>query len=193
LPARLEARRESRRQRLLAAALDLFAARGFHDTSVDDVVAAARTSKSAFYAYFESKEDCFRVLLEQEGGDLIQAVKAGSASVGGHRAGLREGVFVFVQTCWARHRVARLLLVEGVGLSESIEEVRDRLHADFAGLVEAQVLRGQDDGEFAGIDPVVYGRAVVGAVNEAVCWSLTAGSAANPDRLAGELCRIFGV
>jgi hypothetical protein len=34
---------------------------------------------------------------------------------------------------------------------------------------------------------------VVGAVNEAVCWSLTAGSAADPDRLAGELCRIFGV
>jgi AcrR family transcriptional regulator len=193
LPPRLEARRESRRQRLLAAALDLFAERGFHDTSVDDVVGIARTSKSAFYVYFESKEDCFRVLLEKEGGALIQAVKAGSAATSGHRARIREGVFIFVRTCWARHRVARLLLVEGVGLSGSIEEVRVRLHREFAELVESQVRRGQAHGEFSGTDPAVYGRAVVGAVNEAIGWSLTSGTAADPDQLAGELCRIFGV
>jgi AcrR family transcriptional regulator len=192
-PVGLEARREGRRQRLLEAALGLFAERGFHDTSVDEVVAVARTSKSAFYVYFESKEDCIRVLLEQEGGALIQAVKAGSAAARGHRARVREGVFVFVRTCCARHRVARLLLVEGVGLSESIEAVRGRLHAEFAELVEAQVRRGQADGEFAGADPVVYGRAVVGAVNEAIGWSLASGRAANPDQLAGELCRIFGI
>jgi AcrR family transcriptional regulator len=192
-PARLEARRESRRRRLLGAALELFAERGFHDTSVDEVVAAARTSKSAFYVYFESKEDCFRMLLEQEGGALIQAVTAGAASARGHRARLREGIFVFVRTCCARHRVTRLLLVEGVGLSESIERVRGRLHADFAELVEAEVRRGQADGEFLGADPVVYGRAVVGAVNEAVGWSLTGGGPTDPDRLAGQLCRIFGV
>jgi len=192
-PAGREARREGRRQRLLAAALQLFAERGFHDTSVDDVVAAARTSKSAFYLYFESKEDCFRVLLEQEGGALIQAVTVGAATAGDHRARLREGVFVFVRTCSARLGVARLLLVEGVGLSESIEQVRGRLHAQFAEMVEAEVRRAQAHGEFAGADPVVYGRAVVGAVNEAIGWSLAGGGAADPDRLAGELCRIFGV
>jgi AcrR family transcriptional regulator len=189
----VEARREGRRQRLLEAALDLFAERGFHDTSVDQVVSAARTSKSAFYAYFESKEDCFRVLLEQEGGALIQAVLAGSGAARGHHARLREGIVVFVRTCFARHRVARLLLVEGVGLSEPIEGVRGRLHAEFAGLVEAEVRRGQEDGEFAGADPAIYGRAVVGAVNETIGWSLETGAAADPDRLAGELCRIFGV
>jgi AcrR family transcriptional regulator len=192
-PARLEARRERRRQRLLAAALDLFADQGFHDTSVDEVVAAARTSKSAFYAYFESKEDCFRVLLEQEGGALIDAVLAGAGAARGHRARLREGVFVFVRTCCARHRVTRLLLVEGVGLSESIEALRGRLHAEFAGLVEAEVRSGQADGEFRGADPAVFGRAVVGAVHEALGWSLRTGEAANSDHLAGELCRIFGV
>ena len=189
----LDARREGRRQRLLAAALELFAQRGFHDTSVDEVVSAARTSKSAFYVYFGSKEDCFRVLLEQEGGALIQAVTAGAGAAKGHRARLREGIFVFVRTCCARHRVARLLLVEGVGLSESIERVRGRLHGEFADLVETQVRRGQSDGEFAGADPAVYGRAVVGAVNEAIGWSLAADGAEDPDHLAGELCRIFGI
>ena len=100
---------------------------------------------------------------------------------------------MFVRTCCTRHRVARLLLVEGVGLSESVERVRGRLHGDFADLVETEVRRGQADGEFVGADPAVYGRAVVGAVNEAIAWSLAAGRAADPDRLASELCRIFGV
>ncbi|TMD03099.1 MAG: helix-turn-helix transcriptional regulator, partial [Chloroflexi bacterium] len=49
----------------------MFAARGYHDTSVDDIVARARMSKSAFYEQFESKEHCFREVLAQEGGDLI--------------------------------------------------------------------------------------------------------------------------
>src|SRR5215467_9157837 len=74
-------RREARRHRLLDAALQLFAELGFHDTSVDEVVAQARTSKSAFYEHFESKEDCFRVLLQQEGGALTAAGRA-AASVG---------------------------------------------------------------------------------------------------------------
>jgi AcrR family transcriptional regulator len=192
-PGPLEARREGRRERLLAASLELFAEQGFQNTSVDDVVSAARTSKSAFYLYFDSKEDCFRVLVEQEGGALIEAVMAASAALSGHRARLREGVFTFVRTCCGRHRVARLLLVEGVGLSESIERVRRRLHAQFSELVEVEVRRGQADGEFAGTDPVVYGRAVVGAVNEAIVWTLASGEAADPDQLAGELCRIFGI
>lgn len=194
VPSPLEVRRRDRRQRLLAAALQLFAERGFHATSVDDVVTIARTSKSAFYAYFESKEDCFRVLLDVEGGALIDSVLNSTRPThGGHRARVREGIFAFVRACCARFAVARLLLVEGVGLSESIEAVRGRLHDEFAGLVEAEVRRGQADGEFVGTDAAVYGRAVVGAVNEAIGWTLRTGEAADADRLATELCRIFGI
>ena len=193
-PSPLEVRREGRRQRLLAAALDLFAERGFHATSVDDVVAVARTSKSAFYAYFESKEDCFRVLLDLEGGALMDSVVSGARQArGGHRARLREGIFIFVRTCCERFSVARLLLVEGVGLSESIEAVRGRLHDAFAGVVEAEVRLGQAHGEFQGTDADVYGRAVVGAVNEAIGWTLRNGREPDPDRLAAELCSIFGI
>src|ERR1700716_2785401 len=108
-------RREARRQRLLDAALDLFAELGFHDTSVDEVVAQARTSKSAFYEHFESKEDCFRVLLEHEGGSLIDAVHAAARDGAAHRERLRLGIAAFVHTCASRSRVAQLLLVESVG------------------------------------------------------------------------------
>ena len=54
---RREERRAARRSRLLEAALELVAARGLNDTTVDDVVAAARTSKSAFYEFWASREE----------------------------------------------------------------------------------------------------------------------------------------
>jgi AcrR family transcriptional regulator len=44
-------------QRLLSAALELFAERGFEGTSVQDVVSVAGVTKGAMYHYFASKED----------------------------------------------------------------------------------------------------------------------------------------
>jgi AcrR family transcriptional regulator len=188
-------RREARRHRLLDAALQLFAELGFHDTSVDEVVAQARTSKSAFYEHFESKEDCFRVLLQQEGGALIAAVRAAASDGADHRQRTRLGIVAFVKTCARRSRVAQLLLVESVGLSPSIEEVRHALHAEFASLTEAEVRYALEHGDaaLAGVDPAVYGRAVVGAVNEATSWFLENGAAGDPEELADQLCRAFGV
>jgi AcrR family transcriptional regulator len=185
-------RREARRQRLLQAALELFVENGFHDTSVDEVVAAARTSKSGFYEHFESKEDCCRVLLAEEGGALIEAVRAAAARGGDHRERTRLGVGAFVRSCAQRGRAARLLLVESVGLSEPIEQVRHQLHAQFAGLVEAEVrhARASGDQQLEEIEPAIYGRAVVGAVNEATGWFLAAGGG-DPEPLIEGLCRIL--
>ena len=44
-------RKEARRRRLLGAALLIVAERGYNETSVDQVVAQARTSKSSFYEF----------------------------------------------------------------------------------------------------------------------------------------------
>ena len=71
---RRDARVDQRRKRVADAALYLFAARGYNVTSVDDIVARSKTSKSAFYEFFKSKEDCFRDVLLQEGGALIHEV-----------------------------------------------------------------------------------------------------------------------
>jgi AcrR family transcriptional regulator len=191
-PPALELRREARRQRLLDAALNLFVEHGFHDSSVDDVVAAARTSKSAFYEHFESKEDCCRVLLEQEGGALISSVRVAAAAGSDHRQRTRLGIGAFVRTCVQQGKAARLLLVESVGLSESIEAVRHRLHGQFAEMVEAEVRHAQTSGDqgLLGVDPALYGRVVVGAVNEATGWFLER-ERGDPKPLIEGLCRIL--
>jgi AcrR family transcriptional regulator len=188
---RRDARLERRRSRIAGAALSLFATRGYNATSVEEIVAAAKVSKSAFYEFFTSKEDCFRELLEQEGGALIQEVLTTAATGHNHHERLRLGITTFVRSCFERSSVARVLIVEAVGLSAAVDDVRHELQSRFAGAVAEEVRHAMaHDPFYADKDPVIFGRAVVGAVNDSVGYFLTHPSA-DAEALANSLCRIF--
>jgi len=188
---RRNGRLERRRQRIVEAALFLFATRGYNITSVDEIVARAKASKSAFYEFFPSKEHCFRELLAQEGGALIQEVLAAAATGHNHRERLRLGISRFVHSCFERKSVARLLIVESVGLSTGVDQVRYDLQGRFANAVAEEVRHALlHDPFYADKDPQVFGRAVVGAVNDAVAYFLTH-PGADAESLAKSLCGIF--
>lgn len=50
---------EHQRERVLLAAVPVFAKRGYQGTTVDRIVAAAQIGVGSFYALFDGKEDCF--------------------------------------------------------------------------------------------------------------------------------------
>ena len=58
-------RRAQRRDDLLAAALDLFAAAGYPNTSIEQICQAAFVGTKGFYEIFDSKEACYIALLRQ--------------------------------------------------------------------------------------------------------------------------------
>jgi len=64
LPLTPARRRELTRQSLLEAAARVFAERGFHGATLDDVAALAGFTKGAVYSNFKSKDDLFLALLE---------------------------------------------------------------------------------------------------------------------------------
>jgi AcrR family transcriptional regulator len=64
-PARqreLRAQGRKTMRRLSDAGMRVFAERGYHQSRVDDIVRAARTSHGTFYLYFANKEDLLRTL-----------------------------------------------------------------------------------------------------------------------------------
>jgi len=188
---RRDARLERRRRRIAGAALALFANRGYNAASVDEIVAQAKMSKSAFYEFFTSKEHCFRELLAEEGGSLIHETLTVAATGHNHHERLRLGITTFVRSCFERASVARLLIVESVGLSEGVDKVRQELQGRFADAVAEEVRHATlHDTFYADRDPQVFGRAVVGAVSDAVGYYLTH-PGVDSDSLAESLCRIF--
>jgi AcrR family transcriptional regulator len=64
LPLTPARRRALTRQSLLEAAARVFAARGFHGATLDDVAATAGFTKGAVYSNFKSKDDLLLALLE---------------------------------------------------------------------------------------------------------------------------------
>lgn len=60
-----EVREEHQRARVMAAAVEVFAEKGYPATTVDDLVAAARTSVGSFYAFFNGKEECLIAVYRQ--------------------------------------------------------------------------------------------------------------------------------
>lgn len=69
---------EMSRARLLKAAMQQFADKGFHAAKVSDIVKAAGLTQAAFYLYFPSKDAIFTELVEEYKQRLAELSNAGS-------------------------------------------------------------------------------------------------------------------
>ncbi len=73
---KLTQRGRERRAQLMERAAGLFAAQGYHPTSVSDVVESLGVGKGVFYWYFESKEDLFKEILSSAHHELRRRQQA---------------------------------------------------------------------------------------------------------------------
>jgi AcrR family transcriptional regulator len=88
-----ERRRRQTRDHLLTAAAEVFAQRGFHEATLEEVAAAAGFSKGAVYSNFTSKEDLFLSLLEHHVTEMFARVRS-ALEASDIPAGDRLGDFV---------------------------------------------------------------------------------------------------
>ncbi len=75
-PGRRERKKLANRDAMQAAALDLFAERGFDATTVEDICAVADVAPSTFFRHFPSKEDVVLAGLSERLDDLLAAMAA---------------------------------------------------------------------------------------------------------------------
>ncbi len=65
---------EETKRKLLKAALRIFTRDGFQAASIDDIAREAGYTRGAFYAHFQSKEDLFFAMLEDESQKHFEAI-----------------------------------------------------------------------------------------------------------------------
>jgi AcrR family transcriptional regulator len=61
-----ELKKEEQRHRIMEAAIRAFARKGYHNTTMDDIVKESGLSKGTLYWYFENKKQLFMALLEHD-------------------------------------------------------------------------------------------------------------------------------
>ena len=158
--------KDERRAQLVQAAQEVFAQRGYHAATVDDITRAAGVAKGTFYLYFEEKREIyyevirgFLALIKDIGRSIGQSGRgADYFSRAEHAA--HELMRVFVDN----REMARLAYRESMGLDSELEKLIRGFYREIAE-VEAQNIRvGIELGLFRPVDPLVVAYAHIGMV-----------------------------
>ena len=137
-----------RREAILEAALDAFAAGGYHETSLEDVAERAGVSKALIYEHFSSKRELHGALLETYVHELLATVAeaTGAAEQGEHR--LRAGLEAFLAFVERRREAWRMLVRNATesDLAGSFERLRGEAAAAITALMVADAPPGSSAG-----------------------------------------------
>jgi AcrR family transcriptional regulator len=162
-----EERHAARRARLLDAALELFGTRGYHDTAIGPLCAAAGVSTRSFYELYDSREALLIALHDAINADALGAV--GEALVDLDPDDLpgraRAGVAAYLRTMTSDRRRARIALIESVGVSRETEAHRQEAIGRFAAVIQLEGERLAAAGVVPARDFRLVSVALVGAIN----------------------------
>ncbi len=105
-------RTRATRARLLAAARELFVAKGYAETGTPEIVAAANVTRGALYHHFADKQALFHAVVEQESAAVAQEIEKAAPSSMPPVDALIAGGVAFIRAMRAHGRT-RLLLLDG--------------------------------------------------------------------------------
>jgi AcrR family transcriptional regulator len=158
----------SRRERILDAAFTTFAGRGYRDASMDDIAAAAETSKGGVYFHFSTKESIFRELMRTTADKLVAKVERAVASEPDPIAQAEIAIQTVLAVFSGHRTMARLLFLDGIGAGRVFQAEANALHERFAALIQGYLDQAVADGVIPATDTRVTSIAWFGALNEVV-------------------------
>ncbi|MEV0318947.1 TetR/AcrR family transcriptional regulator [Streptomyces sp. NPDC050658] len=159
-------------------AVTVFAKRGYHAASVDEIAELAGISKPMVYLYLDSKEGLFLACLRREADRLVAAFQ-GAARGGGAAPELRlyaglSAFFAFVaerRDSWVvLHRQASEL---SEAIAAAVADARRAVMAQVAGLVWDGITEsggGSPGGRLSAEDADFVAHALVGAADSLTDW-----------------------
>ncbi len=154
-----------KRQQILAAAVRVFAARGYEATRISDIATEAGVAYGLVYHYFSSKDAVLEAVFRESWGRLLTAISEAEQAAGTspERLGL---VVKIVLRSWRDDPDLVRLLVREVTRNPHIQDELDEIGAAFASL-ERIIAAGQEEGTIRrSLDPQLCAWMVYGALEE---------------------------
>ncbi len=166
-------RSRARREQILDAAFHTFTRRGYRDTAVDEIAAAAETSKGGVYFHFPTKEAIFRELVRTTADRLAAKVDRAVAEQADPIARAEAALRTVLATFAGHRTMARLLFIDAMAAGRVFNAETNELHERFAGMIAGYLDEAVEAGAIPPIDTALTGVAWFGALNEVVArWLL---------------------
>ena len=166
-------RSAERRNAILAAALDEFAARGFAATRLDDVARRAEVAKGTIYLHFADKETLFQELIRLQLSPVVGALEHVSRAEIPLRQMAERLIEVFARDVFETRRkdVIRLVITEGPRFPKLAEFYYREVISHVMNAIRAMLHRAVERGELKNDALVRYPQLLAAPGIVAILWS----------------------
>ncbi len=174
--------REERREQVLRSAVEVFAHKGYHATSVGDIIKRARIARGTFYLYFENKHQIFEAILEMALQGLVSRLRRIELSPQSPPPleQLRDNVGRVMGFLLSERELTQILLRHAEGLDADFDRRLSAFYDTIMDLIEGLLRAGQLMALVRPCDRRIVGACILGSVKE-VMARVTSESGQTPD------------
>jgi TetR/AcrR family fatty acid metabolism transcriptional regulator len=164
-----------KRDAILRAAIETFAARGFFNAQVADVARSAGVAAGTVYLYFRGKDDLLISIFERTMTDAIAAGRESVAAKRGAIERLREIARLHFERLGRDRNLAVVFQVELRQSTKFMEQFSATYLREYLGIIRDVIAQGQAQGAFRqGINPTLAAKMFFGGLDEmATNWILS--------------------
>ncbi len=164
---RPKGRSADKRQRIIDAAVRVFADKGFFNAKVSEIARESGVANGTIYLYFANKDDILISLFEQEMKRIIGRMKAEIEAEPDPLRKIEKFALMHLSLIEEHKELAEVLQVELRQSSKFMKEYRNRRFAEYVNLISAIIRQGQAAGVVRpDIMPGIAKRAFFGALDE---------------------------
>lgn len=192
---RWQRRAEDRPREICAAALQIFADKGFAAAKLDEIAKLAGVSKGTLYLYFEDKEDLFRAVVRNTIAPNIEVIRGLVDASGLPFAQIVRTLLPRFAEITARAPigpVAKMVIGESRNFPELAKVWHDEVVSKAIGLVAGLIAKAQARGEVRPGDPRLHAFSLMGPMVLGLLWRETlqpvGGSPVDLPQLARQHC-----
>lgn len=127
--------RPARRAQLLKAALEVFAAQGYHAAAMDEIAAAAGVSKPVLYQHFPGKLELYLALLEDACDRIIENTRAALRSTQDNKTRVAGTMAAFYDYVAADTGAFRLVFESDLTSEPMVREQVERVTTECANAI----------------------------------------------------------
>jgi TetR/AcrR family fatty acid metabolism transcriptional regulator len=164
-----------KRERILAAAISVFAQKGFYATRVSEIAKAAGVADGTIYLYFENKEDVLVSIFRDRIGQLVEVLKKEIAEAQTVEEQIRRIVELQLGLLEGQRDLAEVVTVNLRQSSSLLKQYAVPLFRDYLDVIATVIANGQKDGTIRDdLNPKIAARALWGGLDGiALTWALT--------------------
>ena len=165
---RARSKRAARRAEVLNAALAVFAKKGYHGTSISDIIDRAGIARGTFYLYFRNKRAIFEELLSSFLGRIGEAVHRVTLEEGAPPPDvqIRDNVTRVFDVLLTEADFTRLLLRQAMGQDPEFDKYLSAFYDRILDLIQGALELGQQLGLVRPCNTRIAASCLLGSIKE---------------------------